>query len=137
LESTLALLEGECRGGITIIREYGELPAVDCYPGEINQVFMSLLTNAVEAIEGEGSITVRTSAENGNVRVAISDTGSGVAPDELPRLFDPGFSTKGARVKAGMGLLVSLNVMQKHGGTIDVQSEIGKGSTFTIMLPQT
>jgi signal transduction histidine kinase len=135
LESTLALLEGTCRDRITIVKEYGELPAVDCCPGEINQVLMSLLTNAVEAIEDEGSITVRTSTRNGDIQIAISDTGSGIAPEVRQHLFDPSFSSKGNRVKAGMGLLVSYNIVQKHGGRIDVESEVGKGSTFTIVLP--
>jgi two-component system NtrC family sensor kinase len=135
LESTLALLEGTCRDRITIVKEYGELPAVDCCPGEINQVLMSLLTNAVEAIEDEGSITVRTSTRNRDIQIAISDTGSGIAPEVRQHLFDPSFSSKGNRVKAGMGLLVSYNIVQKHGGRIDVESEVGKGSTFTIVLP--
>jgi signal transduction histidine kinase len=136
VESALALLESEIGNHIKIFKEYSDLPAVDCYPGEINQVFMSLLTNAVEAIDGEGSITIRTASKNGDIRIAISDTGAGIAPDVQRHLFDPAFSTKGPRVKAGMGLLVSLNIVQKHGGRIDVNSEVGKGSTFTVVLPR-
>lgn len=135
LENTLALLESEFGNRIEIVKEYGELPVVDCCPGEINQVFMSLLTNAAEAIEGDGSIRIRTSKNNGDIRIAISDTGAGIAPDVQQHLFDPAFSTKGPRVKAGMGLLVCLNIVQKHGGRIDVDSEVGKGSTFTLVLP--
>ena len=135
LENTLALLESEFGDRITVVREYGELPVVDCCPGEINQVFMSLLTNAVEAIEGEGSINIRTFTKNGDIGVAISDTGTGIAPEVRQHLFDTAFSTKGPRVKAGMGLLVCLNIVQRHGGRIDVESEVGKGSTFTLVLP--
>lgn len=135
LNSAIELLQYECRDSIEIVKDYGDLPRVDCYPSEINQVFMSLLTNAVESIENEGKITVRTTAGNGDVRVSISDTGAGVPADKLPHLFDPGFSTKGNRVKTGMGLLVSSNFVQKHGGRIDVESKVGEGSTFTVVLP--
>jgi signal transduction histidine kinase len=135
LQSALALLEREYGDRVTIVREYSEIPAIDCFPGEINQVFMSILTNAMEAIEDEGSITIRTSSKDGEIVIAITDTGAGIAPEVRKRLFDPAFSTKGNRVKAGMGLLTSLNIVQKHGGTIDIKSEVGKGSTFTIVLP--
>lgn len=135
LDCALALLESECGDRISIVREYGDLPAVDCCAGEINQVFMSLLTNAIEAIPGDGTVGIRTSTTNGNIRIAISDTGTGIAPEFRQHLFDPSFSTKGTRVKAGMGLLVGLNIVQKHGGTIDVDSEVGRGSTFTIDIP--
>jgi signal transduction histidine kinase len=135
LESTLALLEHECGDRIEIIKEYGKLPAVNCRPGEMNQVFMNLLANAVESIEGEGEITIRTSARNGSVYIEVADTGAGIPRDRLERLFDPGFSHKGQRVKAGMGLLVSYNIVQKHGGKIEVASEVDKGTTFTVIVP--
>ena len=120
---------------IEIARNYGAIPSVDCYPGEINQIFMTVLSNAVESIIGEGSITIETSVANGKVRIEITDTGSGISKDRLKHVFDSGFSAKGSRVKAGMGLLVSLNIAHKHGGGIDVESEVGKGSCFTITLP--
>ncbi len=136
LDSAVALLENECGDRIRIVREYGDLPVVDCCAGEINQVFMSLLTNAIEAIPGEGTVGIRTSMKNGDIRIAISDTGAGIAPDVRRHLFDPAFSTKGPRVKAGMGLMVGLNIVQKHGGRIDVDSEVGEGSTFTVVIPR-
>ena len=130
LDSVLNLLASEIGERITIVRQYGDLDRIECCPGEINQVFKSLLTNAAEAIEGSGTITVTTSAGVGEFQVAITDTGSGMNPEVQSQLFDPAFSTKGARVKAGMGLLVSLNIVQKHGGRIEVESEVGQGSTF-------
>ena len=136
LDSTVALLENECRNRITVVKEYQELPPVDCYPGEINQVFMSLLSNAIEAIEGKGTITIRTAPSNSGIRVAISDTGVGIEDDARRHLFEPAFSTKGGRVKAGIGLFVSLNIVQKHGGRIDVDSAVGEGSTFAVMIPR-
>lgn len=135
LESALALLENEIAGRIEIVREYGNLPAVECCPGEINQVFMSLLTNAAEAIEESGTITVATTQKDGEFRVAITDTGSGMSPEVIGQLFEPAFGTKGDRVKAGMGLLVSQNIVHHHGGRIEVASEPGHGSTFTLIGP--
>jgi len=135
IDSALALLEFEMGERITVSREYGDIPMLECHAREINQVFMSLLTNAIEAIEGEGAITVRTKREDSDIRIEIKDTGSGITPEERTGLFDPGFSTKGPRVKAGMGLLVSLNIIQRHGGRIDVESEPGRGSTFSVILP--
>ncbi len=133
LDSALALMEKDLEGRIEIVREYGDLPAVECCPGEINQVFLSLLTNAAEAIEGDGVITIRTTAAGGEFRIAITDTGSGMTSEIQRQLFEPSFSTKGTRVKAGMGLMVSLNIVQKHGGRIEVESEVGRGSTFTVI----
>jgi len=135
LDSALALLECEIGDNISIVRKYGDLDRIECCPGEINQVFMSLLTNAAEAIERSGSITVTTSKDNGEFRVAIADTGTGMTPEVQSQLFEPAFSTKGSRIKAGMGLLVSLNIVQQHGGRIEVDSEVGRGSTFTVIGP--
>jgi two-component system NtrC family sensor kinase len=136
IDAALALLESEVRDRIRVVREYGDLPLVDCCPGEINQVFMSLLSNAIEAIKDDGTITIRTLMESGDIRIAVSDTGAGIPAERIPHLFDPGFSTKGPRVKAGMGLLVSSNIVSKHGGRIDIDSTPGVGSTFTIVLPK-
>lgn len=135
LDSAVVLLTNEIEDRIAIVRRYGDIAPVTCCPGEINQVFMSLLTNAAEAIEGQGTITITTSSRNGEFRVAVQDTGSGMPPEVLEKLFEPAFSTKGTRVKAGMGLMVSLNIVQKHGGRIEVESEPGRGSTFTVIGP--
>ncbi len=135
LESALALLANDRTDRVAVTRDFGVIPKVECAPGDMNQVFMSLLTNAVEAIDGAGQITVATSASSDEIRIAITDTGRGIAPEQLPRLFDPGFSRRGARVKAGMGLMVSISIVRQHGGTIDVASTPGQGSTFTVVLP--
>ena len=135
LESTLTLIEHNFRDHIKIEKEYGELPQVTCYPAELNQVFMNLLTNAAQAMPGEGTITIRTSVENGNVHVKIADTGIGIPPEQMPTLFEPSFTKKGSRVKAGIGLFTCYNIMAKHQGRLQVESEVGKGSTFTMILP--
>ena len=135
LDSTLTLLETFFRDGITVIKNYGSIPKIHCNPGELNQVFMNLLLNAGQAIENEGTITIKTFSRNNRVHVQITDTGSGIPPDQLQRLYEPAFTKKGVRVKAGIGLFSSYNIVQKHKGEITAESIIGKGTTFTVMLP--
>ena len=116
-------------------REFAKLPLIYCNPGEVNQVFMTLLTNAFQAIDTDGTITVSTSVDDGAIFIAISDTGRGIPPERLKHLFDPHFSTRGGRVKVAMGLPSAYHTIQKHGGQIKVESDLGKGSVFTITLP--
>ena len=120
---------------IRVMREYGEIPEVYCHPGEANQVFLNLITNAANAIPERGSITVRTFEKNGNVYVQIVDNGIGISEEKLANLFDPTFTMNGTRIKAGLGLFTSSDIMQKHHGRIEVESEIGKGSKFTVIFP--
>jgi two-component system NtrC family sensor kinase len=96
---------------------------------------MNIILNAAQAIEGEGKIRVKTWETGNAVHVAISDTGRGIPPDVLPRIFDLGFTTKKADAGAGLGLSISRKVIQNHNGRVEVDSEVGKGSTFTIVLP--
>jgi PAS domain S-box-containing protein len=135
LESILTLIEQDLEGRISVVKEYGEIPLLACYPGELNQMFMNLLTNAVQAIKGNGTIMIRSFVEKGNVHVQIKDTGIGISSERIKELFDPSFTKKGHRVKAGLGLFASYNIVQKHHGEIKVESEVGKGSTFTVILP--
>jgi signal transduction histidine kinase len=97
---------------------------------------MNLLRNAIQSITGKGTITIRTFSENNNIGIQITDTGIGIPSHQIQALFEPTFSKKEARVKAGMGLFISLNIVKKHQGQIRVESEVGKGSTFTIILPK-
>ena len=135
IDNTLTLLQQEIKAGTSVVKEYGNIPEIACYPGELNQVFMHLLTNAAQAIKGKGAITIRTFFENENVHVQIADTGVGISQEQMQRLFDPEFAKVGPRVKAGLGLFTSYNIIQKHQGEIKVESEIGKGSTLTVILP--
>jgi len=134
LENTLTLLEQDFRDKIQIVREYGKIPAVFCNPGEVNQVFLNLLTNAAEAISDRGSITIRTFEKSGKVHVQVVDTGIGISPERCENLFDPSFVKNGTRMKAGLGLFTSADIMQRHGGRIEVESEVGKGSIFTVVF---
>ena len=114
IESTLTLIQPDIKEGTSIVREYGPIPPIACYPGELNQVFMNLLTYAAQAMEGEGRITIRTFVEQEKVHVQITDTGVGIPSEDIQGLFDPGFTKTEGRVKAGLGLFTSYNIMQKH-----------------------
>jgi signal transduction histidine kinase len=135
IDSSLTLMESEMRGRIRVKKEYGEIPAISCYPGQLNQVFINLLKNACGAIAGSGTIGIKTFKENNHIYVEISDTGCGIPPEKLERLFDFGFSSGGSRVKMSSGLSSAYNIIQKHEGEIKVESEVGKGTTFSIILP--
>ncbi len=135
IDSALTLIQHEFEDRIDIVKEYGNIPKVSCYPGELNQVFMNLLKNAVEAIEGAGKITIRSFATNGTVHVQMEDTGVGLAPEQIQRIFDPGIKRKGSRVRAGWGLFASYKIVEKHNGEIKIESEPGRGTTVTVALP--
>ncbi|NIC08079.1 histidine kinase [Halomonas sp. DX6] len=135
LESTLNVAANEIKYKAEVVREYGQLPAVECLPAQLNQVFLNLLVNAAQAIEERGTITVRTGCEGDQVWLAFADDGGGI-PDELQsRIFDPFFTTKPVGQGTGLGLSLSYGIVQKHGGRIDVVSRPGEGTTFTLWLP--
>jgi PAS domain S-box-containing protein len=135
LESTLTLVHHEIKNRIEVTRDYGEIPDVVCLPDQLNQVFMNILVNAAHAIEGNGKIAIRTRFDGGNVIISFADTGKGISAENLPRIFDPGFTTKGVGVGSGLGLPICYKIVKEHGGRIDVQSELGKGTTVTVTLP--
>jgi signal transduction histidine kinase len=135
IDNTLKLIQHEIKAGTDVIKKYGDIPPIPCYPGELNQVLMHLLTNAAQAIKEKGTITIKTNVERENVHIQIQDTGVGIPSEQIPGIFDPGFTKNGSRVKAGLGLFTSYNIIKKHKGHIEVRSEVGKGSNFTIILP--
>lgn len=134
IKSTLLLINHEIKDRIKVIVEFGRLPAVKCYPNALNQVFMNVLINACQSIEGNGKITIKTEAQGEKVIITISDTGKGISKENLPRIFDPGFTTKGVGVGSGLGLSICYKIMEQHKGTITVESEERKGTTFKITL---
>lgn len=134
LEDTLMLLHHQLKDRIEIVRSFGEIPAVNCYVGQLNQVFLNVLVNASQAIAGEGQIEVTTSAAPGEVRVAVRDTGEGIPPENLERIFDPGFTTKSAGVGTGIGLSICREILEAHRGRIEVDSQVGVGTTITIVV---
>lgn len=135
LDDTLGLMKHEFGERIELVRRYGDLQRTIGAPVELNQLFVNVLSNAAAAIRGNGTITVTTSMENGAIVIRITDTGVGIEPALIERIFDPAFATAGPRVKAGLGLFASSNIVRKHDGTIALDSEPGEGTTVTISLP--
>jgi two-component system NtrC family sensor kinase len=135
LESTLNIVWNELKYKATVEREYGTLPQVRCIPSQLNQVFMNLLVNAAHAIEGQGVIRVRTGCNDQQVWVEVIDSGVGIPPENINRIFDPFFTTKALGKGTGLGLSLAWGIVQRHRGTIEVESQPGKGSTFRVVLP--
>ncbi len=135
LESTINIVWNDLKYKVELIKHYGELPLIECLPSQLNQVFMNILVNAGHAIEERGQITISTRAAAQQVFVEISDTGKGIAREHLERIFEPFFTTKPVGKGTGLGLSISYGIVKKHGGEIDVRSEVGVGTTFLIRLP--
>lgn len=135
LDDTLALLHHHLQKRIEVAKDYQLNTSILCHPGQLNQVFMNILYNAIQAIDGPGTITVSTRREDGWAVVVIADTGRGIPAETLGRIFDPFFTTKKVGEGTGLGLSISYGIVQNHGGRIEVDSTPGKGTTFTIRLP--
>ncbi len=135
LDSTLDLVNHELKNRIEVVKEYGDLPMIDCFPNKLNQVFMNLLINASQAIEETGTITLSTEHDGDEIVILISDTGKGISAENLEKIFDPGFTTKGVGIGTGLGLAISYAIIEDHRGSISADSRLGQGTTFTIRLP--
>ena len=138
IETTLNLITPLLKNRITVHRDYQPgVPKVVCHAGHVNQVFMNILTNAAQAISGEGQIWVKVAKDEGRdiVRVSVRDTGPGIAPDILEKIFDPFFTTKEVGEGTGLGLAISESIIRAHGGSISCESAPGKGAEFIVALP--
>ena len=135
IENTLKLLSGELKSRIKVIKKFGKLPKVKCFPSQLNQVFMNILTNGAQAIEGSGEITISTTSRKDMVDISIRDTGRGMPEEVVSKIFDPFFTTKSLGKGTGLGMSITYGIIETHQGKISVQSEVGKGTEFTISLP--
>ncbi|MFC2168397.1 sensor histidine kinase [Acidobacteriota bacterium] len=137
IEDTLVLLHHELKYRIEVKTDFGSVPKIYCYPNQLNQVFMNIIMNAIQAIEDKGEIEIRTHSDKTHVTIEISDNGRGIPEKNLEKIFDPGFTTKSSGVGTGLGLSIVFNIIEAHKGHIKAESTLNEGSTFTIELPKT
>ena len=135
IESTLNVVWNELKYKAEVVREFGDLPRIPCVAAQINQVVMNLLVNAAHAIDGRGTITVRTGHDTREAWIEIADTGRGIPANVMQRIFEPFYTTKPVGKGTGLGLSLSYDIVKKHGGRIEVSSQIGIGTTFRVTLP--
>lgn len=135
IESTLNIVWNEIKYKAVVKKEFGNIPQIQCNSGQINQVVLNMLVNAAQAMEKQGEITVRTWSDDQSIYIAIADTGPGIPPDIMGRLFEPFFTTKEVGKGTGLGLSIAYDIVKKHNGEIMVESEVCRGTTFTIRLP--
>jgi len=135
LESALMIAQHQLRDRVRVVKHLGTLPKVRCMPSQMNQVFLNLITNAAQAIDGEGTLTIESKVSGGQVEISFEDTGCGIPDDILPKIFDPFFTTKPVGEGTGLGLSIVHKIVKGHGGTIKVRTTPKKGSLFTLSLP--
>ncbi len=135
IDDTLAILHHLIKNRIEVSKDYRLAQPVLCRAGQINQVFMNIIYNALQAIDGAGTLRISTAREGQWAVVRIADSGKGIAPDIIGKIFDPFFTTKKVGDGTGLGLSISYGIVEKHGGHIEVQSELGKGTVFSVYLP--
>ena len=129
------ITRNKLKNKVTVHKHYGEVPDILCSPSQINQVFLNLLTNAADAIEESGDIVIRTTHENNKVRISFADTGGGIPDDVMAKIRDPFFTTKEVGKGTGLGLSIVDQIITSHGGELLIESEAGKGTTMTVVLP--
>jgi len=137
IESSLILLHNKIKNRISIHKHYGDFNEVECFPSKLNQVVMNILTNSIQAIEGDGDIYIQTTSSDTGIKIFIKDNGKGMSPEVKKHIFEPFYTTKDVGKGTGLGLSISFGIIEQHQGHIDVISEPGKGSEFIISLPKT
>ena len=135
IESTLLMLRNQLKNRIEVVKNFGSLPQLPCYPGKLNQVFMNIINNAGQSIEGNGTISISTSYVKKNIRVSIKDSGKGMSPEVASHIFEPFYTTKDVGKGTGLGLSISYGIIQEHNGEIKVKSKLEEGTEFIITLP--
>jgi signal transduction histidine kinase len=135
IEKTLLITRNLLKYGVTVDQRFGDVPPILCSPSRINQVFINLVTNAVQAMDGKGTLTITTTARDGWVDIEVCDTGCGIPPENLSKIMDPFFTTKPIGKGTGLGLSIVRRIVDEHGGKIMVDSKVGVGTAITISLP--
>jgi signal transduction histidine kinase len=135
IKSTLILLRSQYKNKINIIKELGDIPEIKCFPGKLNQVYVNLISNAIQAIEEQGTIVIKTFEENNQIIISIKDSGKGMSSEEQKNLFKPFYTSKPMGQGTGLGLAISKNIIDEHQGKIEFNTQKGEGSEFIIRLP--
>ena len=135
IDSVINVVWNAVKNRVKIEKDYGDLPPLHCNAQQLGQVFLNLLVNASQAMDSRGVIKIRTFVEGKNLCIQISDNGHGMSPEVMDRIFEAFFTTKGAEEGTGLGLSITKDIVKKHNGTISVESQVGKGTTFTVLLP--
>jgi len=135
IKDALIILNNKFKHRITVIEDYDAESVIDCIPGKLNQVFVNLLSNAIDAIPEKGKISIRTKYRDAVLEVEIRDNGIGIKAESLSNLFDPFYTTKEIGKGVGLGLYIVYGIIEQHRGKIEIKSEEGKGTSFTILLP--
>lgn len=135
IDSSIPFIDSKLLKGVEIRKEYGDIEPVTCLAGRISQVFLNIMQNAVQAMNGKGTLNIRTWQENGQVHISFIDTGCGIEKDLINRVFDPFFTTKEVGKGSGLGLGISYDIIKQHSGRINVTSKVGQGSVFEVILP--
>jgi signal transduction histidine kinase len=141
MDSTLVITNNMLNNTIKIEKKYGNIPLIECYPGKLNQVFLNMISNGIYAVRKKygdkegGVITITTFNDDHFVHIKIADNGTGMDEATKKRIFEPFFTTKEVGEGTGLGLSIAYNTIHKHNGQIQIDSNIGEGTTFTIMLP--
>ncbi|MBI4691598.1 MAG: response regulator [Nitrospirae bacterium] len=135
INSTINIVWNELKYKATLKKEYGDIPMTKCNIGQLNQVFMNIMVNAAHAIEKNGEITIKTWSDGNYINISIKDTGCGIPKETIPKIFEPFVTTKEIGKGTGLGLSIAYDIVKRHNGIIDVESEVGKGTTFTVRIP--
>lgn len=136
IEATLKISQNVLKSGVEVVRNYGELPDIECAPSQLNQVFLNMITNASQAMEGVGQLFITTKAVGDKVAISFRDTGCGMDEETRKKIFDPFFTTKPVGEGTGLGLSIVFKIIEEHGGHISAKSQVNVGTEFTIVLPQ-
>jgi hypothetical protein len=134
-------LNSTFKGKVNVVKDFGDIPEIECFAGKLNQVFMNIINNAAQAVmtshenDNDGQVIIKTFREENFVKISISDNGTGMPEEVKQKIFEPFFTTKKAGEGTGLGLSIVYSIIELHKGTIEVNSELGKGTEFLITLP--